>query len=416
MIEVFVPKMSDHMAFGEIISWAAREGDAVQAGQVLLEVQSDKAVVELEAPASGILTGVRAGAEPGAVVPVGETIAFIAAPGESAPVLSPLSGDSEGSAVVRRVTDRARAAQGPELPSALSYTESAQRRRAGATAPVETTGRRIRAVPAARRLARDLGVDLIQIEGSGPQGQIRVDDVRSFASRRPSVREAQATPSISDSAAHHRAGDRAVESLSPARLITLTIDADMTRVLSLQKALAEMGQHLSIKAVLVKVVAQALREHPRCNASPEGDDPRRHDTVNIGVINEMGRGSIEPVIRDADVKSLTDIEREVAALEERARTMRPGRKDSPRATLTLSSLGDYDITQAIAPPDSSQTAALAVGRIVTTPAGMADDTVSLRPMLKLALTLDGRHVDRVEGARFLGTVKSLLEEPFLLAC
>ncbi|MDI7276072.1 MAG: dihydrolipoamide acetyltransferase family protein, partial [Anaerolineae bacterium] len=209
-------------------------------------------------------------------------------------------------------------------------------------------------------------------------------------------------------------GQRMVESSQAAPHFTLSVNVDMTRALELREALAQTGERLTVTAILVKVVATALRRHPRVNASFSEGRIRLHRRINVGVAVASEGGLLVPVIRDADGKGLTEIACELAGLQQRAKEMRLTTADLSGGTFTISNLGMYGIerfTAIINPPES---AILAVGQIVRTPVGMPDDTVALRPLMSLTLSVDHRSLDGLQAAQFLTEVKGRLEQPYLL--
>jgi pyruvate dehydrogenase E2 component (dihydrolipoamide acetyltransferase) len=470
-VEVFMPKMSDHMEVGEIIRWLVKEGDRVEAGQVLMEVMTDKVVAELEAPASGVLKGIRTGAEDGAIVPVGETFAFIAEPGEPVPALPPL-----GPAGAKEVKEEAPpstvglepvaapgAGEGQVEPGQVRATPVARRvaKELGVdlslvkgTGPdgrikeedirafaetrqpvTESAGGRpevaegVRATPAVRRLAREMGVDLALVKGTGPEGRIREEDVRTAAEARLAV---PATPPAAQSShgaesvewldlnpIQRLTGQRMLESLQTAPQFALTTDVDMTNAIWLREALmervlAETGERLSITALLVRVVASALKDCPRANAAFEGGRVKLYQQVNIGVAVGTDAGLVVPVIKEADRKSLVQITQELKSFEEKARHLRFSNEDLSGGTFTISNLGMYGVDRFNAILNPPQSAILAVGRIIKTPLGLPDDTIALRPMMSLTLTVDHRSMDGVQGAKFLAEIKARLEKPYFL--
>jgi pyruvate dehydrogenase E2 component (dihydrolipoamide acetyltransferase) len=388
-VELFMPKMSDHMEAGEVIRWLANEGDGVEEGQPILELLTDKVVAELEAPASGVLRGIRTGVKEGAIVPVGETMAFIAQPDEEVPI----------------------------LPSLVSSPPESR------GAPVEAEPSRARATPVARRIARELGVDLSLVTGTGPRGRIREEDVRAFAdlvSTAPSTEPAEAGARWSDlTLAQRRTGERMVESVQTVPQFALTINVDMTNALSLRETLMpwieeEAGERLSITTILVKVVAAALEQYPRANVSFQEGRIKMHRQVNVGVALGTDQGLVVPVIREANKKTLAQITEELASFRDRAREMRLEAEDLSGATFTISNLGMYGVDRFRAVINPPQAAILAVGRMVKMPIGMPDDTIALRPVMSLTLSVDHRAMDGIQGAEFLAEVKKRLEEPFLL--
>ncbi|MDP2956989.1 MAG: dihydrolipoamide acetyltransferase family protein, partial [Longimicrobiales bacterium] len=359
-VEVYMPKMSDHMEAGEIIRWLVAEGDWVEQRQPILELATDKVVAELEAPASGVVKGIRTGVQPGAIIPVGETIAYVAAVDEAVPVLPPIA--LPGVRGAERVAPPSSATAG----SGLTPSERS----------------RVRATPAARAVARDLGVDLALVKGTGPDARIREEDVRAFAeARKVAARAAPlGRPKGSEedvewvdlTPVQRLTGQRMLESVQTAPQFTLAVRVDATNLLSARDALAERvlaetGQRLSITTLLVKVVAAALREHPRVNASLEQGRVKQYRQVNVGVAIGADRGLVVPVIREADQKSLAQITRELNGFVEKAREFRFGAMDLSGGTFTISNLGMYGVdsfTAIINPPES---AILAVGRIAKTP-------------------------------------------------
>ena len=463
-VEVFMPKMSDHMEAGIIIGWLAKEGDKVERGQPILEVETDKAAVELEAPDSGILKGIRAGVEAGASVPVGDTIAFIVkTPDETVPALKPLSGaDEEADQEVVEKTPTSEA-QESEAPSG--------------------DGGPVRAVPAVRRIARELGVDLQQVKGSGPSGRILEADVQAFVAAQeqvtiepePVAEHISAGPVTISPVARRMAeelgvdlakvkpdtssgritkedviayfesserftpapdtdeaiewldltraqlmtGQRMAESIHNAPQFALTTSVDMTRVLELREAIlarieAEIGARPSVTSILVKIVADALKQYPRANASFSDGRIKLHNQINIGVAVGTEDGLVVPVIHDADQLSLAEITRQLKSLQEKASRMRFGPNDLSGGTFTISNLGMFGIDHFYAIINPPESAILAVGQIIKTPVGMPDDSIALRPIMNMTLSIDHRSLDGIQGAKFLGLVKERLEQPYLI--
>lgn len=445
-VEIFMAKMSDHMETGEIVSWLVSEGDRVEKGQPILEITTDKAVAEVVAEASGYVKGIRF-AE-GAIVPVGETMAFIVDSDRDLPDLAlPVKDKKDGTA-----PDSEEELLKP-LPGAAASARSGD----------------IRATPVARRMAQNLGIDLAQVTGTGAGGRIQEKDVASFSAEHPSPEHTggrvKATPAARKSAKTHRldiaavpgsgpggrvrdtdvqaflntcvqprieaagwidlndiqrlTGQRMLESVQQAPQFALTASADMTQVLWLRDALMERieqesGERLSITAILVKVVAAALVNHPRANAYFDDGRVRLYPSRNIGVAVGADEGLVVPVIKEADKKSLVQVVRELGSHRNKARRMRFSVDDLSGGTFTLSNLGMYGIDHFNAIINPPQGAILAVGRIIKTPVGLPDDTIALRPMMNLTLTVDHRTMDGLQGARFLAEIKSGLEKPFFL--
>jgi pyruvate dehydrogenase E2 component (dihydrolipoamide acetyltransferase) len=453
-VEVFMPKMSDHMEVGEIIRWLVQEGDQVEQGQVIMEVMTDKVVADLEASASGVLKGIREGAVEGAIVPVGETFAFIAEPDEAVPALPPLA-PSEGKESQEEApsppASAPSVAEEPAKPGRVRATPVARRLakelgvdlsqvpgtgpggrvkdedvRAFAEAQKATPPDKpvtVKASPVARRVARELGIDLAQVSGTGPGGRIKEEDVRAYAEAPSTVPAAQAAEGDAEwlelNSIQRLTGQRMLESVQTAPQFALTVNVDVTNLLWLHEALmerivTETGERLSITTLLVKIVAAALKQYPRANASFEDGKIRLHPQANVGVAVGTDDGLAVPVIKDADQKSLSQVTQELKAFQEKAQQMRFTADDLSGGTFTISNLGMYGIdcfSAIINPPES---AILAVGRTVKTPTGMPDDTIALRPIMSLTLTIDHRSMDGIQAAKFLAEITEGIEKPYSL--
>jgi pyruvate dehydrogenase E2 component (dihydrolipoamide acetyltransferase) len=488
VVEVFMPKMSDHMEVGEIVEWLVPEGAMVEKGQPILVIMTDKATVELESPASGVLRGVRIGVVPGASIPVGETIAFITAEGESVPVLPGFGGETSTAGPAETASQagllqapsstvqNGTAETGPvrtspfvrklakELGVALeqvrgsgqggrvteqdvrAFAEGAKAPAAPpALAPAPASETVIGAAsPLAARVAKEMGVDLTQVRGSGPDGRITKEDVQAFADAQKiqgmppgatvSVSAPTAVPSSPPAPAQQAdltqewleltpiqrlTGQRMLQSIQNAPQFALSIDVDMTAALALRQSLmdvilAETGEHPSITAVLVRVVASALRDMPRANASFESGRLKLHPQVNIGIAVGTEAGLAVPVIKEADRKSMSQITCELKTFQEKASSMRFNPEDLSGSTFTISNLGMYGIERFNAIVNPPESAILAVGSIVKKPVGMPDDSIALRPMMNLTLSIDHRVLDGVAAAKFLAKIKARLEQPYLL--
>lgn len=459
--EVFMPKMSDHMETGEIVEWLVREGSTVEKGQPILAIMTDKATVELEAPAAGVLKGIRAGVLPGVLVPVGETVAFIAGAQENVRTLPPLSGAKTESAPPPAAESRAaatsaaaaqvRAAPGEiratpvvrKLARELSVdlavvagtgpegriTEQDVRSFAEASKPsVQKEAEGILVSPIAQRIAKEKGIDLAQVKGTGPRGQITKEDVNQFAAAAtaPAPTPAPVTvpaPSgqqwLDLNPIQRLTGQRMLESVTTAPHFALSTDVDMTNALQLRETwmgavTQETGERLSVTGILVKIAAAALKSFPRANASFQDGRVQLHSEINIGVAMGTEQGLVVPVIRDANHKTLIQITSELKALQTKAAAMRFSPDDLQGGTFTISNLGMYGVDRFNAIINPPQSAILAVGRMIKTPVGMPDDSIALRPMMNCTLSVDHRSMDGVQGAQFLALLKERLTHPYLL--
>ena len=407
--EVIVPKVDMVMETATFVEWLKPEGAPVEKGEPLFVIMTDKASIEIESPASGILAGVRA--KPNDVLPVTAVIAYILEPGEAIPTQRD----------VHQAVSRLPASEGK--PGDVA-------REAGT--PAADSGK-VRATPVARRLAAELGVDLASVPGSGPRGRVHRDDVLLFARQRedtrPSVTQKPSAPDVPLPQARQReviplAGARKiiaarmVHSAFTAPHITLSLSVDMTEVVRLRERVSESierrtGKPLSFTAILARVVAAVLPDHPYLNASLKDDAIILWGDVHLGIATSVEDYLIVPVIREAQRKSLAQIAAELGDLLERGRARRLTPSEMTGSTFTISNLGMFGIesfTAIINPPES---AILAVGKIMDTVVSLQDEVV-VRPMMNLTLSADHRVVDGATGARFLADLKAALENPYVL--
>jgi pyruvate dehydrogenase E2 component (dihydrolipoamide acetyltransferase) len=397
-----MPRLSDTMTEGVITQWLKHEGDTVRAGEVLAEIETDKATMELEAYDSGILTQVLV--QSGTSVPIGHPIAVI---GERS----------------QQATDQAR----PVTPSpSRSPTPRAE---PGAGPPAQPPP--LLLSPLARKTAREHGVDLRRITGTGPGGRIVRADVQAAIPAPPSDHAPPGTPGLPatrSEASATAAPDTERVPLSTIRRITaqrltesaaaphfyLTAVIDAEALLELRReantAFAEAGLKISVTDLLIRACAVALRTHPQVNSSWGGDHILRHHQINIGCAVALPDGLIVPVIRAADRKSLSEIATQTHALTERARSGKLTPEEFTGGTFTLSNLGMFGIdhfTAVINPPEA---AILAVGAS-RQEAAVRDGQVVATTTMKLTLSVDHRVLDGATGAAFLRDLTALLEQP-----
>jgi pyruvate dehydrogenase E2 component (dihydrolipoamide acetyltransferase) len=385
--DVIMPALGVAQDKGTLMVWLKQEGEQVEKGEPLMEIETDKATVEVEAPASGILANVTARA--GDEVPVGEVIAQIVAPGEAAPPA--------------RERARGNLSDAPDPPSSASAssasTASAEASVSGAASASAATSTLSPASPKARRLAEERGVDLAPLTGSGPEGAVLAADLDAVASAQP------ATPAA-EPAAPSRAwrvmAERMVQSWTTAPHFFLIRDVDASRLLSWRQALAARGVEATVSDLLVKLAAAALKEHPRVNSASAD--------VNVGLAVATEEALVVPVVHGADrlsVAAIGERRREVVG-RARAGKLRPA--DLEGGTFTISNLGMYGVDAFMAVLNPPQAAILAVGRIAerVIPSGGA---AVIRPMLTLTLSGDHRAVDGARAAEFLQALAALIEEP-----
>jgi pyruvate dehydrogenase E2 component (dihydrolipoamide acetyltransferase) len=408
-IEVFMPKMSDNMDEGEVVEWLVQEGDSIEKGQPILVILTDKASVEIEAPATGVLKGLRPGVDAGSIVPVGETIAFIADLEEEVPVLQPI--DITEAEVLTTTTSITEQTKEPQKADFLPTPS-----------PHQGASTTIRATPVARRIARELGIDISQVKGTGRDSKIKEEDVKAYAQSRASVESDQLVREDSEwmelTAIQRVTGQRLVESVQTAPHFALSIEVDMTSALNFRESymdqvVSQTGERLSITAILVQVVASVLKLTPRINSSFSDGRIQIHKHFNIGVAVGSEAGLFVPVIKDADQKSLVQITNELTSFHKKAEEIRFSKEDLTGSTFTITNLGMYGIDRFHAIINPPESAILAVGRVVKKPLGMLDDTIALRPIMNLTLSIDHRSLDGRHAANFLSKLLEQLENPNL---
>ncbi len=408
-LEVFMPKLTHDMQAGLLVEWYKREGDEVQKGEPLFAVETDKATVEVEAEAAGVLRGLRF--EPGNEVPVGAVMGWIAAPGEDVSLAGPLP----------------KPATTPTPPRLLSRGVPAPPSRAGAVSLTEASGipspqagGRIVASPLAKRLAREHGVDLRQIEGRGPHGRITQADVQAHLDQLVEVPAPAAPPGevpydvVALSRLRQTTGERMSASVRTAPHFDLEVEVDMTEAGRWRAQYIEgTGAEVSYTTLLVKIVARALRKHPQVNAAFIDGQLRVYREVNVAVAMAVEEGLLTPVIRRADEMSLRQIQEVLTLLREKAEGLRFTPDELSGGTFTVSNLGMYGMDAFRAIINPPQAGILAVGRIVERPVGVAGQ-IALRPMVRMILSVDHRVLDGATAAPFLVGVRTLLENPYLL--
>ena len=385
-VDVIMPAMGATQETGRLVRWLKQEGDSVIKGEMLMEVETDKSVVEVEAPASGTLA--RVTASPDDDIPVGQTLALIIEPGEDLP------GTAEPPMSV------------PRRKGAAAARKARQSAARAVAAPAAGPGtRRTLASPAARRLAKERGLDLAGVTGTGPEGAVAARDVLSAAA------EAGAGGSVRLSSMRRVIGERMTLSKQTAPHFYLNMDVDMTGVEARRSALRQqgVGPAPSINDFILKAVSRALAESPSMNAAWTDGGVRRFPNVNLGVAVAVEEGLVVPVIRNADRLGLEELARHSAELTRRARSRKLEPEDYQGGTFTVSNLGMFGVVSFVAIINPPQCGILAVGRVAPRVVPDGDD-ITVRSMMTLTLSADHRVVDGVIAARFLQRVRKHLEE------
>jgi pyruvate dehydrogenase E2 component (dihydrolipoamide acetyltransferase) len=417
--KVHMEALSPTMEEGQLVKW--HKGEAVSSGDILAEIETDKATMELVARGDGVLRKVIL-AE-GGTAPVGDVIAVIAAPDED---ISSAVGSVGVGASADSVQAEAKAAPAGSAASATAGaaqappSSPATQPTASVTAPTPDGGR-LKASPLARRLADDLGVDLTLVEGSGPAGRIVKRDIEAakaagVAAPAPAGWTADESEyeDVPVSQLRKTIAKRLVESIAPVPHFFLTVDVDMGRVVdargSINAMLEKSGEKISINDILLKAVAAALRKHPDCNAQWHGGHIRRYNAVHLGVAVAIDDGLITPVIKNAHLKGISQIAREVRELAGRAREKKLMPDEYTGSTFSVSNLGMFGIHEFTAIINPPEAAILAVGGVEETPVVVAGE-VTVRPRMRVTMSCDHRVIDGAQGSRFLATLKAMLEEP-----
>ena len=427
--EIIMPKMGDAMTEGKVVRWYKKPGEAVKKGDPVAEIETDKVNLDLEAEADGKL-GELAAAE-GQVVPVGGLLARILGEGEKDEPAKAAAPKAAAEDPQRRATDKKDSVKKTTGEYAEAIEQKAPRRdrtqpeepRNLATSQPSST--RQRSSPLARRMARDLGVPLESLQGSGPQGRIVAKDVQGFSGRgsasSPAARPpaAQGVPqlqakSVPLTAMRRTIAKRLAESTGPIPHFYLTIDVDVTNLLSIRQQLMEIeGAKISVNDFIVRATALALRHHPTVNSSWGDDAIAQHGEVHVGIAVSTPEGLITPVVRNADQKSVREIGDEVRLLADKAKNRKLMPNDYQGSTFTISNLGAWGIeefTAIINPPNS---AILAIGAAEAR-AVVVDRQIVVRDRMKVTMSCDHRVIDGAAGADFLKTFRNYVEQPLRL--
>jgi len=427
--KVHMEALSPTMEEGRLVKWTKHEGDAVKSGETLAEVETDKAVMELVARADGQLIKVLA--QEGATVPVGNVVAWIGKPGEKVDG----AGSTEQGATKIEGTGSKEQGAAASKPTAAASAPPTRSQPAPppspAAAPPPADATRVKASPLAKRIAKDSGVDLKLVQGSGPGGRVIKRDVESAPAPKAT---AAPTPAQAPRTTHdvRRTGvayedvpltqirktiaKRLATSLGPIPHFFLTTEVDMERAAeardALNRQLGDRGK-VSFNDVIVKATALALTKHRACNAWFQDDHIRYWTEVHLGMAVAVEDGLITPVIRHADLKPLLEIGREARDLAEKARSRRLQPSEYTGSTFSVSNLGMFEIDQFTAVINPPEAGIIAVGTITPKPV-VWDGQVAPRRRMRITMSCDHRVIDGATGAAFLRTLKEMLENPLAM--
>jgi len=413
---VTMPKMGFDMVEGKLLRWLKKVGDPVRAGEPLAEIETEKVNIEFEAPASGVLKAVLI--EEGTTVPVGTPIAIIGAPDE--PVEVP------GKTPAQAPTPTPAPAPAPAVPTPAPAPAPSP-----AATPTPMPEGRVKASPLARRLAREAGIDLREIPGTGPGGRVVKRDIDRYLQARapaptPAVAPAPAvapTPpppppptAIPVSPLRQAIARRMTASKQTVPHFYVTVEVDMDEAMAwrarINEALGERGR-VSVNDMVVKAAALALREFPALRSSYQEGGIVRHEAIHIGIAVALEEGLITVVLRDADKKPLAQIARESKELVERARSGKVRPEDIEGSVFTVSNLGMYEVEHFIAIINPPEAAIMAVGSVREVPV-VKNGQLAVGRRMKVTVSADHRVTDGAEVARFLQAFRRYLENPLLL--
>src|SRR5437762_10068062 len=442
MPEVQMPKLSDTMTEGTLVSWKKKKGDKVSAGEVIAEIETDKATMEWESPEDGTLTEIYV--EEGGKVNVGDKIAFIAGEGEEAPKKDEAPKKEEKKEPAKKEEKaeekkekkpQAETEKETAPPQEEKKPEKAEKKEAAPAAKIDKAEEaRVKASPVARRVAAELGVDLASVKGTGPDGRVTETDVRAAAKSKGAAPAQKAPAAAKSSAPSIKAGEgariqlsgmrkiiaqRLVESLGPIPHIYLTIEINAAPLMAAREELKSAGEgadtaKITVNDLALKAAVQAAVKAPRVNASFDGDAIIQYADVDLGVAVAIENGLLTPVIRAAQNKSLREISEQVKDLASRARNKRMKPEEFQGGTFTVSNLGGMGIDSFSAVINPPQGFILAIGKVTKIPVIDDCDQIISGHRMSITMSCDHRVIDGALGAEYLKELRHLLENPALL--
>ncbi len=441
--KVIMPKLSPTMEEGQISRWLKKEGDKVSMGEPLAEIDTDKATMEMQALANGVLRKILV--NEGQAAPLGQLIAVIGEPEED---IASVLAEAPAAAAPPQKQEQEAEKQEQEQPAPAPPQAKAAAAASSAPPPQPSSvdgnvnrsqpqaaasgGARMIVSPLAARMAADAGIDLRSLQGSGPGGRIIKRDIEAAITQPKAApapqqfpravepgefQQAAASPYRDEPASEIRKviARRLVTSLGPVPHFFLTTDIEMDRAAEMRKGINALDPDLkiSINDIVIKVTAAALMQHPEVNASFQEKFVRYYEHADIGVAVAIEDGLITPVVRAADQKSLSQIAGEVRELAERARSRKLKPEEYTGATFSISNLGMFGIDEFTAVINPPEGAILAVGAMTAKPV-VRDNEIVIRQMMRVTMSCDHRVIDGATGAKFLQTFKKILENPLYL--
>ncbi len=452
MPEIQMPKLSDTMTEGTLVTWKKKKGDEVSAGEVLAEIETDKATMEWESPEDGTLTEIYV--QEGGKVNVGDKIAFIGGEGEEAPKEEAKEKEKEEKEEKPKTKEEEKEEEKPkekeakkeekQEPARAEEKEKKAEEKEKKEAPPpkvekkaepekpapkieKTEEARVKASPVARRIAAELGVDLSSVKGTGPEGRVTETDVRAAAKSKPAI-PAPKVPAAAEAGERVRIqlsgmrriiAQRLVESLGPVPHFYLDIDINAAPLMEAREELKSAGEgaeaaKITVNDFVLKAAVQAAVKVPRVNASFDGDAIVQYADIDLGIAVAIEEGLLTPVIRAAQDKSLREISELAKDLAHRARNKRMKPEEFQGGTFTVSNLGGMGIDSFSAVINPPQGFILAVGRITKVPVVDDGDQIIVGHRMSLTMSCDHRVIDGALGAEYLKELRHLLENPALL--
>jgi pyruvate dehydrogenase E2 component (dihydrolipoamide acetyltransferase) len=442
MPEIQMPKLSDTMTEGTLVAWKKKKGDQVSAGEVLAEIETDKATMEWESPEDGTLTEIYV--QEGGKVNVGDRIAFIGGEDEEASKEEEKEKKKEEKEEKPKVKEEEKKEEKPkkaEQPKEETPTTEEKEGKKAAPPKAEKKAEpekpspkiekveeaRVKASPVARRVAAELGVDLSSVNGTGPEGRVTETDVRAAAKSKPAAPATKVPAAVKagESARIQLSGmrkiiaQRLVESLGPVPHFYLNIDIDAAPLMEAREELKSAGEgadtaKITVNDFVLKAAVQAAGKVPRVNASFDGDALVQYADIDLGIAVAIEDGLLTPVIRAAQNKSLREISELAKDLAHRARNKRMKPEEFQGGTFTVSNLGGMGIDSFSAIINPPQGFILAVGRVTKVPAVDDGDQIIVGHRMSLTMSCDHRVIDGALGAEYLKELRHLLENPALL--
>ncbi len=390
--EVIMPKLGQTMEEGTINKWVKKEGEYVKKGEILLEVTTDKATLEVESYAAGILKKIIA--KEGEVVPVTQVIAYIGDKDDVVPEVVPK---------VQKVAEKEELREGYTQPVKEAITSPETR---GTSAWAEG----IKAIsPRARRLAREKGVDINKVIGTGPEGRIVEEDILNYLKTGEGAKVTKPPKGVPLTPMRKIIASRMSKSKTEAPHFYITTEMDMSKCMAMREALNKDGTKVSYNDFFAKAVSLSILENKIINSVWRGDYVEERSEINIGIAVALSDGLIVPVIKDVDKKGLRDIARDSIALVDKARKNKLTPDEYQGGSFTISNLGTFDVDNFIAIINPGESAILAIGKIAMRPI-VIDGKIEVRPICKVTLSCDHRVLDGAVAAKFLQKVKELMED------